>query len=92
MANNSKWDRDAVIKRYRADKDSLKLTSREMQIFELRFGITDGQSKTLEETGKAFGVTRERIRQIETKLLGKLRTLKLAEGSNPIRAARVFYS
>ena len=39
----------------------------------MRFGLVDGQPKTLEEVGAAFGVTRERIRQIETKTLAKLR-------------------
>ncbi len=72
MINNAKWDRDAVIERYKAEKDFLKLTPREMQIFELRFGITDGQARTLEETGKLFGVTRERIRQIEAHILDKM--------------------
>jgi RNA polymerase primary sigma factor len=40
---------------------------------ELRFGLEDGRVRTLEEVGKAFGVTRERIRQIEAKTLAKLR-------------------
>jgi RNA polymerase primary sigma factor len=39
----------------------------------LRFGLEDGQARTLEEVGKEFGVTRERIRQIESKTLAKLR-------------------
>ena len=39
----------------------------------LRFGLDDGQARTLEEVGKEFGVTRERIRQIESKTLAKLR-------------------
>ncbi len=49
------------------------LTDREKRILELRFGIEDGRSRTLEEVGKEFGVTRERIRQIEAKALRKLR-------------------
>ncbi|MFP4015677.1 MAG: RNA polymerase sigma factor RpoD [Halanaerobiales bacterium] len=49
------------------------LTEREKRILELRFGIADGRNRTLEEVGKEFGVTRERIRQIEAKALRKLR-------------------
>ncbi|MGQ9600219.1 MAG: RNA polymerase sigma factor [Anaerolineae bacterium] len=53
---------------------SLKsLNSRERQVLEMRFGLKDGQGRTLEEVGQAFGVTRERIRQIEAKALRKLR-------------------
>jgi len=49
------------------------LTERERKVLELRFGLMDGRSRTLEEVGKHFGVTRERIRQIEAKALRKLR-------------------
>ncbi len=49
------------------------LSERERQILELRFGLIDGQENTLEEVGRYFGVTRERIRQIEAKALRKLR-------------------
>lgn len=49
------------------------LTDREKRVLELRFGIEDGRPRTLEEVGKEFGVTRERIRQIEAKALRKLR-------------------
>ena len=49
------------------------LTEREKRVLELRFGIEDGRPRTLEEVGKEFGVTRERIRQIEAKALRKLR-------------------
>ncbi|KXS41869.1 MULTISPECIES: RNA polymerase sigma factor RpoD [unclassified Candidatus Frackibacter] len=49
------------------------LSDREKRVLELRFGVEDGRSRTLEEVGKEFGVTRERIRQIEAKALRKLR-------------------
>ena len=49
------------------------LTPREKKVLELRFGMADGHSRTLEEVGKEFNVTRERIRQIEAKALRKLR-------------------
>jgi RNA polymerase primary sigma factor len=49
------------------------LNYRERQVLEMRFGLKDGQGHTLEEVGQAFGVTRERIRQIEAKALRKLR-------------------
>ncbi len=58
-----------------------QLTRREREVLEMRFGLQDGQSHTLEEVGKAFGVTRERIRQIEAKALRKLR--------HPIRSRKL---
>ena len=57
------------------------LTPREKKVLELRFGIVDGRTRTLEEVGKEFNVTRERIRQIEAKALRKLR--------HPSRAKRL---
>ncbi|MCZ7534498.1 MAG: RNA polymerase sigma factor RpoD [Acidimicrobiia bacterium] len=50
-----------------------ELNEREQQVVRLRFGLDDGRIRTLEEVGKEFGVTRERIRQIESKTLAKLR-------------------
>jgi RNA polymerase primary sigma factor len=58
-----------------------ELSDREQRVVRLRFGLDDGQVRTLEEVGKAFGVTRERIRQIESKVLAKLR--------HPIRSQRL---
>ena len=49
------------------------LTPREEMVLKLRFGLEDGRNRTLEEVGKEFNVTRERIRQIEAKALRKLR-------------------
>ena len=57
------------------------LTDRERQVVKLRFGLEDGRARTLEEVGKEFNVTRERIRQIEAKALRKLR--------NPVRSKRL---
>jgi RNA polymerase primary sigma factor len=58
-----------------------ELTERERRVVCLRFGLEDGQARTLEEVGKEFGVTRERIRQIESKTLAKLR--------HPIRSQKL---
>ena len=54
-----------------------ELTEREKGVLALRFGMDDGTPRTLEEVGKYFGVTRERIRQIEGKALKKLRKLAI---------------
>ena len=57
------------------------LTPREAKVLEMRFGLADGKQRTLEEVGREFGVTRERIRQIEAKAIRKLR--------HPTRAKRL---
>jgi RNA polymerase primary sigma factor len=58
----------------RAVEEALgELSDREQEIVRMRFGLDDGQAKTLEDVGREFGVTRERIRQIEAKTLAKLR-------------------
>ncbi len=59
--------------REQIDNIFASLTPREVRILQLRFGLVDGYSYTLEEVGKKFGVTRERIRQIEAQALGRLR-------------------
>ncbi|MBP8251608.1 MAG: RNA polymerase sigma factor RpoD [Herpetosiphon sp.] len=61
-----------------------KLDERERRIIDLRYGLTDGKYRTLEEVGKEFGITRERIRQIEAKVLRKLR--HPAYGGRKLRA------
>jgi len=52
---------------------------RSPRIIELRYGLADGHPKTLEEVGQQFGLTRERIRQIEAKTLAKLKSYRAAQ-------------
>ena len=59
--------------REQVDDVLFTLSEREARVLQLRFGLEDGRSRTLEEVGRDFGVTRERIRQIEAKALRKLR-------------------
>jgi len=75
-------DKDAVSPDEYANNQMLKdeinlvlqgLTEREEKVLRLRFGLYDGRTRTLEEVGKEFNVTRERIRQIEAKALRKLK-------------------
>ncbi|HBG91306.1 RNA polymerase sigma factor RpoD [Lactobacillus acetotolerans] len=75
-------DKDATSPEQHASYEMLKeqleevldtLTDREENVLRLRFGLDDGRTRTLEEVGRVFGVTRERIRQIEAKALRKLR-------------------
>ena len=58
---------------YRIESVLEGLTGRERRVLQLRFGLEDGRTRTLEEVGREFNVTRERIRQIEAKALRKLR-------------------
>ncbi len=62
------------------DQALADLSPREQQVVRLRFGLDDGQIRTLEEVGREFGVTRERIRQIESKSLAKLRHPTRSQG------------
>ena len=72
---------ESVMLREHIDALLGDLKERERQVIVLRFGLEDGHPRTLEEVGKAFNVTRERIRQIEAKALRKLR--------NPVRSKRI---
>jgi len=62
-----------LLLREHLDQVLAGLGEREKRVVQLRYGLTDGQPHTLEEVGKVFGVTRERVRQIEAKTLAKLR-------------------
>ena len=66
-------DASATILREMIERELNTLTPREAHVIKLRFGLYDGRSRTLEEVGKEFDITRERIRQIESKALRKLR-------------------
>ena len=72
---------EAVMLREHIDQLLQDLKERERQVIILRFGLEDGHPRTLEEVGKEFSVTRERIRQIEAKALRKLR--------NPVRSKKI---
>ena len=63
----------ANILREELERQLFTLTDRERHVIKLRFGLYDGRTRTLEEVGKEFDITRERIRQIEAKALRKLR-------------------
>ena len=74
----TKYEKGSWISLIAPNEEEIKsvletLQPREQQVLELRFGLIDGTSYTLEEVGKKFNVTRERIRQIEAKALRKLR-------------------
>ncbi len=72
---------ESIMLREQIDSLLEDLKERERQVIILRFGLEDGHPRTLEEVGKEFNVTRERIRQIEAKALRKLR--------NPVRSKRI---
>jgi RNA polymerase primary sigma factor len=55
------------------------LPHREREVIEMRYGISGGRARTLEEVGRAFNITRERVRQIESRTLKKLQTLPDAQ-------------
>ena len=72
---------DATLLKERIAEVLRSLTPREREVIELRFGLKDGQPRTLDEVAQCYGITRERIRQIESRSLSKLR--------QPIRSSRL---
>ena len=72
---------DATLLKERIGEVLRSLTPREREVIELRFGLKDGQPRTLDEVAQCYGITRERIRQIEARSLSKLR--------QPIRSSRL---
>ncbi|HUI45042.1 MAG TPA: sigma-70 family RNA polymerase sigma factor [Nitrospirota bacterium] len=66
---------DDIRRREHIDEWLQQLSISERKVIELRFGLSDGESKTLDSIGKEFGITRERVRQIETQALNKLRAI-----------------
>jgi RNA polymerase primary sigma factor len=80
--NTESPDEAASLTLRRSDIENAlsSLPDRERKVIELRFGLNGEQPCTLEEVGKAFGVTRERIRQIENNTLKKLESLPEAQG------------
>ena len=66
---------EEIRRREHIDDWLLQLSVSERKVIELRFGLVDGESKTLDSIGKEFGITRERVRQIETQALNKLRAI-----------------
>lgn len=66
---------DEIRRREHIDDWLQQLTVSERKVIELRFGLIDGEPKTLDSIGKEFGITRERVRQIETQALNKLRVI-----------------
>ena len=61
------------LKSHGGERTGVPLSQREREVIELRFGLRDGQPRTLDEVAKCYGITRERIRQIEARGLIKLR-------------------
>ncbi len=66
---------DEIRRREHIDDWLQQLSVSERKVVEMRFGLADGESKTLDSIGKEFGITRERVRQIETQALNKLRSI-----------------
>ncbi len=80
-AVNPGLDADLNLLKERIAEVLRSLTPREREVIELRFGLKDGQPRTLDEVAKCYGITRERIRQIEARSLIKLR--------QPLRSQRL---
>jgi RNA polymerase primary sigma factor len=71
---------EQIVLRERLHEALTRLPERERRIIQLRYGLEDGRSRTLEEVGREFGITRERTRQIEGEALRKLRHPGVARG------------
>ena len=71
--------RSCAMRRENVPRVLACLPARERGVIEMRYGITGGRSRTLEEVGRAFNITRERVRQIENRTLKKLQTLPEAQ-------------
>lgn len=80
---------DVSLLRSAIDRVLAHLTPRELEVLELRYGLADGQDRTLEEVGRHYGVTRERIRQIEAKAMHKLRHPRFQKSLNIASRAEV---
>ena len=68
-----------ALRRENVTRVLASLPRREREVIEMRYGIVGGRSRTLEEVGRAFNITRERVRQIENRTLKKLQTLPEAQ-------------
>jgi RNA polymerase primary sigma factor len=88
IADDHTLDPEAIAIGLDSQKNTLELLAnlnpREEKIIRMRFGIGEKAEYTLEETGKVFGITRERIRQIEVIALAKLRRAKHRKAENPV--------
>jgi DNA-directed RNA polymerase sigma subunit (sigma70/sigma32) len=65
-------DVDAAVARYKAAKDTANLYARDMAIFEEKFGVNSGIIKTYLEVGRAFGISKDRVRQLCARVLHKI--------------------
>ena len=81
-AHSSQESMNDIFRGERVERLLTKMTPREREILELRFGLRDGEIHTLNDAAKIFNITRERVRQIEVGALRKLRLLADAESKD----------